>query len=93
MPKESPTSQSDTTEQKTNIFAAVNKPTSFFKKLFLFFKREITLILGSKPQPGDTMQQNHHCRRGGAEVFLFFIFFFKKPALCQNLPLHFIPCF
>lgn len=27
---------SDTTEQKTNIFAAVNKPTYFFKKTFFF---------------------------------------------------------
>lgn len=33
---ESNVAVSDTTEQKTNIFAAVNKPTSFFKKLFCF---------------------------------------------------------
>lgn len=72
---ESNVAVSDTTEQKTNIFAAVNKPTSFFKDFFLFLKREITLILGSKPRPRDTMQQNHHCLGGGAEVFYIYIFF------------------
>lgn len=37
VPKESPTSQCRILQnRKTNLFAAVNKPTSFFKKLFCF---------------------------------------------------------
>lgn len=50
----------DTTEKKNHVFAAVNKPTSFLKEKLLFLRIEITLILGSEPQPWNRNAAYHH---------------------------------
>lgn len=60
MPKESATLHYWILQKRNNIFAAVNKPTSFLKEKLLFLKKEITLILGSKPQPRNKNAACHH---------------------------------
>lgn len=73
MPEESATLYLSDTRKLT--LAAVNKATSYLKNKQT---TEITLILGSKPQPRNKNAACHHC------------LIFKGTALCQNLPLRFI---